>query len=106
MPLLANLISDSLVVQHPFVTGEILAGNPLRRELLSFALRKLPRIEPVEEDAFHDFLEAERLWGTGLGFVDIHLVAAAAGVGQTMIWTNDRRMLNQTGRMNLAYRPA
>lgn len=105
IPVLASLISDSLVVQHPFVTGEILAGNPIRRELLAFALLKLPRIEPVEEDQFHDFLEASRLWGTGLGFVDIHLVAAAASTPGTCIWTSDRRMFTETVRLHLVYRP-
>lgn len=105
VPALASLISDSLVVQHPFVTGEILAGNPTRRDLLVFALRKLPPIEPVDEDRFHEFLEDSRLWGTGLGFVDIHLVAAAASIPGTRIWTSDRRMFAEAAKLDLAYRP-
>ena len=104
-PVLALLISDNKIVQHPYVSGEILVGNPHRRDALSLFLRMMPRIEPVTEEEFHSFLDESELFGSGLGFVDIHLIAAATAIPDTVIWTRDRRMLEQIQRFNMSYQP-
>jgi hypothetical protein len=37
------------------------------------------------------FLEARRLMGRGLGYVDVHLLAAAA-IDRLALWTLDKRL--------------
>ena len=102
---LVRLIAHDGIVQHPFVTGEIVVGNLHRRDRAIWGLRNLPRLEPVDEAAFHDFLEAAELFGTGLGFVDIHLLAATATRDKAGIWTRDRRMKEHAERLGLLSEP-
>ena len=102
---LAYLIAEDRVVQHPFVTGELAVGNPNARQRTILLLRSLPRIEPVNEQQFHDFMDNSRLFGTGLGFVDIHLLAAVDAAPGSKIWTRDRRMQEQADRLGLSCDP-
>lgn len=103
--MLAGLITLNRIVQHPYVTGEIVVGNLHERDRAIWGLRTLPRIPPVDEDQFHDFLRSAKLYGTGLGFVDIHILAAANAHGAARIWTRDRRMLDQARRLELLHDP-
>ena len=105
-PRLKQLIADKSLFQHPFIIGEISVGNLATREQTVRALRGLPQIEPVSEEEFHRFLGAAELFGTGLGFVDVHVLAATAATPGAEIWTGDRRMLEQAERLGLTYTPA
>jgi predicted nucleic acid-binding protein len=105
-PLLQGLISRNAIVQHPFVTGEIVVGNLQSRDKTLWALRSLPQIEAVNDNGFHAFLESAGLSGTGLGFVDVHILAAVNGHDKARIWTRDRRMHEQAERLGLAFLPA
>lgn len=104
VPRVTELAIERVLLQHPFVTGEIAVGSLPNRARTIRALRGLPQIEPVSDDDFHAFLVDFTLHGTGLGFVDIHLLAATAMAGAT-VWTRDRRMLEQADRLGLACDP-
>ena len=99
------LIAEGQMLQHPYVTGEIVAGNLQNRTRAVRALRGLLRIEPVSEDQFHVFIEHHDLPGTGLGFVDMHLLAATAGMPGAGLWTRDRRLRDQAERLGLFGEP-
>lgn len=99
-----DLVLERMLVQHPYVTGEIAVGSLPERARTIGALRGLPQISPVSDDDFHAFMDGMSLFGTGLGFVDIHLLAAAAMEGAT-VWTKDRRMRVQADRLNLSFEP-
>ena len=101
-PHLSELIVRNGIIQHPFVTGEIAVGNLRSRRKAIWGLRTLPRLEPVDEGTLHEFLEAEEMFGTGLGFVDVHLLAATANRDKTKIWTRDRRMKECAERLGLS----
>ena len=100
VPRVNELVVERLLLQHPFVTGEIAVGSLPDRVRTLRALRGLPQIDPVSDDDFHSFMEDTGLHSTGLGFVDIHLLAATAKAGAT-VWTRDRRMLEQADRLGL-----
>lgn len=100
-----QLVADRLVLQHSFVTGEIAVGNLRDRGQIMRALRGLPQVEPVSDDDFHAFLCETNLSGTGLGFVDVHVLAATAATPGATIWTSDRRMREQAKRLGLVYSP-
>jgi hypothetical protein len=69
------------------------------------ALRSLPRIEAVEEDTWLRRLSEWRLQGTGLGFVDVHLLVAAHGEPEMRIWTRDKRLAAAAATLNLCHDP-
>lgn len=103
--ILTQLIVEGAILHHPFVTGELAVGNLHQRERTILMLRSLPQIEPVDEDEFFDFMTSASLHGTGLGFVDIHLLAAIDWSNGQKLWTRDRKMREQAERFDLYREP-
>lgn len=93
------------MVCHPFVAGELAAGSLHVRHRMILMLRNLPQLQPVNDSEFYAFLEQHEVNGRGMGFIDIHLLAAASSAGNVRVWTKDRRMLEQAVRLGLAYHP-
>ena len=66
---------------HPFVIGELAAGSTKNRGTQLGELALLPQAPIAKEDEVHRLLESHRLWSTGLGWVDLHLLTAAQKLG-------------------------
>ena len=99
---LAALLDENLVVVHPFVIGELACGNLRNRGALLALLGKLPRAAvATDEEALH-FIESHRLMGRGIGYVDVHLLASAALLGDGRLWTLDRRLAKVAAELKLA----
>jgi hypothetical protein len=90
-PCLARLLADGEVALHQFVMGEIAAGNLKNRAETLDDLGCLPRAPVAEEGEVRHLLETRRLWGRGLGWIDLHLLASAALAGLDLL-TADRAM--------------
>src|SRR5213075_1323090 len=76
---------------HDFVIGELACGTlPRRGEVLSL-MHTLPRLAPVAHREAMALVEDSRLWGRGLGWVDVGLLAATLVAG-ARLWTLDRRL--------------
>ena len=103
LPHLEALITEGTLCNHPFVTGELVVGAIHIRHRLIAALRTLPAIEQVGEAQFYGFIEHHRLNGLGLGFVDLHLLAAAKAAPGVLLWTRDKRLANQADVLGLGY---
>jgi predicted nucleic acid-binding protein len=88
---LAELLEHGDVVMHPFVVGEIACGSLADRALILELLQQLPAAMVAEHDEALDYIERHRLYGKGIGYVDVHLLASAA-LGGTKLWTRDRRL--------------
>ena len=82
-----------LLIQHPFVTGELaLAGLKDAETALAFLSRDLPQARVAAESEFLEFVAQERLAATGLGFVDAHLLAACRLTPGSYLWSRDTRL--------------
>jgi len=86
---LAALLLRAEVECHPFIVGELACGRLRRRAEILGLLAHLPQTPLVDHDEVLTFVETHRLMGTGLGWVDVHLLASAA-LAATMLWTRDR----------------
>ena len=77
-------------------------GNLRHRLEILRLLNDLPQ-SPIAspEEALH-FIERNQLMGLGVGYIDIHLLAATALVENAMIWTNDKRLKKVASKMKLA----
>ena len=73
-----------------------------REELLSL-LGGLPDIPVATDDEVLFFVERHRLIGRGIGYVDVHLLAATALADSTLLWTSDSRLVNVATDLSLAY---
>jgi predicted nucleic acid-binding protein len=99
-PELVALLRETLVVIHPAVVGELACGTiPNRREFLSLLLT-LPRVDEVHFEEALGLVEASRLWGRGLGWTDIHLLASAL-VSRVSLWTRDRLLRQMAGQLKI-----
>ena len=101
-PLLASLLIHNSVLSHPFVRGELALGNLRQREMILAALDNLPQAPLVFDDEVNFFIEAHSLFGLGIGLVDAHLLASTQLLGNTRLWTRDKRLLAVAIRLNLA----
>lgn len=73
---LVRLLTTGDVLIHPAILGEIAAGSLHRREQVLAPLRLIPRVVEVSADEVLAFIEARRLFGKGLSWVDLHLLAS------------------------------
>ncbi len=85
-----SLLEDGRVYCHPFVTGELASGHMSRPGEILELLENLPAAVAATHSEVLRLVEFNRLWGRGLGWLDVHLLASArlSGVG---LWTKDRR---------------
>jgi len=100
--LLADLLERSDVVMHPFVVGEIACGSLADRALVLELLQQLPAAMVAEPDEALGYVERHQLYGRGLGYVDVHLLASAA-IGGTRLWTRDRRLSAAAQELGCAF---
>jgi predicted nucleic acid-binding protein len=98
---LAALLTDGEVVCHRFVIGELALGNLRNRAEILELLADLPLVPVAEHEEVLALVEARRLKGTGIGWVDAHLLAASL-IAQVPLWTLDEPLARQALRLGVA----
>ncbi len=86
---------------HPFIVGELACGNLANRREILHRLEALPRADVAEHREVLAFLEAHRLAGRGIGWVDAHLLASAR-LTRLPIWTLDKHLAAVAQDLGLA----
>lgn len=94
---LRQLLADGQVVSHPFVVGELACGRFAHRDEVLRLLERLPALEPVSNREARAFLDAHHLAGSGIGWVDVHLLAAAR-LARIHIMTADKALARAAAR--------
>ena len=100
---LAALFDRGAVLMHPFVIGEIACGNLANRRAVLELLRELPMAVEAEGEEVLRFIESKTLYGKGIGYVDVHLLAATALTPGTTLWTSDKRLNDVADALGCAY---
>ena len=75
-PALRRLLDSDLVVCHPLVIGEIACGNMKHRSEVIESLAALPVAPTIDYEELLTFIETHKLFGQGLGWIDVHLLAS------------------------------
>ncbi len=91
-PMLAKLLLDREVLTHPIVVAEIALGSIKDRASVLDALDNLPFTRELLNAEVRGMIERHRLWGSGIGFADAHLLGAPLLTPRTRLWTRDRRL--------------
>lgn len=104
-PRLEALIDQKQVRMHPFVIGEVSLGNLKRRRETLQALADLPRAPVAEINDVATLIERQNLAGTGVGYVDAHLLASVLIMPSAVLWTRDKRLRVVAERMGVAGAP-
>jgi predicted nucleic acid-binding protein len=97
---LKALLFDEQVLCHPFVIGELACGALQRREEILTMLKALPEAHLLDQEEVMSFLEARRLYGRGLGWVDVHLLASTLLTG-CFLWTFDKPLRRAAAALNV-----
>lgn len=100
-PIMEARLDAGEVAMHPFIRGEIALGSLRDRALLD-DLRLLRHVVCAEDDEVIALIQRHRLFATGLGWVDAHLLAATLLTPGTHLWTRDRRLHEAAERLGVA----
>jgi predicted nucleic acid-binding protein len=100
---MAELLNNGDVACHPFIIGELACGNLKNRNEILALLQLLPQIPPAEHGEVMHFIERNRLMGKGLGYIDVHL-AAAATLATVPIWTLDKCLDDINKELGISYK--
>ncbi len=87
---LTNLLERGLVLGHPLVLAEIACGTPPAPRVQTLSdLALLDQANQASLSEVMAFIEREKLYGLGCGFVDLALLASACVSPATSLWTSD-----------------
>jgi predicted nucleic acid-binding protein len=98
---LEDLLRDGLVLVHPFVFGELALGRLKRRSEILCLLGEMPRPKAASHEEVLEFVDRHELAGSGIGWIDVHLLVSAA-LSRVSLWTLDRRLAIAAGRLALS----
>jgi predicted nucleic acid-binding protein len=88
---LKQVILQNRIFVHPFVLGELACGSLKNRKETLLFMQNLPvPIQPTHEEVF-EFIEKEKLYGKGVGLVDIHILMSSILTG-CALWTFDKKL--------------
>jgi len=99
-PHLVALLEEGEVQVHPFVVGELALGRLRRREETIAHLAALPWVSVAEHEEVLALIGRYDLAGSGVGWVDAHLLASAL-IGGTALWTLDRPLAAAATRLGV-----
>jgi predicted nucleic acid-binding protein len=76
------------VVCHPFVLGELACGTLRKRDEVLSLLAALAQATVADHAEVMQLVERHQLMGTGLGWIDAHLLASTR-LDRETLWTLD-----------------
>jgi predicted nucleic acid-binding protein len=86
---------------HEFIVGELVLGTIPRGHPAADELIAAPKLPTLEHEEVLRFAELHRLQGSGIGWVDAHLLASAL-VSSASVWTMDRSMARAAHRVGIS----
>ncbi len=85
------------------VLGELACGNLKDRETLLALWRNLSQLPAATDAETLFFLERNRLWGRGIGYIDVHLLASVSLNAEARLWTRDKRLRKTAEQLGLTH---
>ncbi len=90
-PVMRDMLREDRVVTHSCVIGELFVGSLSRRALMLDFLQRLPKADEAEPPEALSLIENNHLWGIGLQWNDV-LILASAKISGVKLWTLDQRL--------------
>lgn len=97
-----SLLDGGKVLCHPFVIGEVALGQFRERDLVLPLMYRLPTAELASHPEVMSFIDRYRMFGTGIGYVDAHLLASTLLTPDAKLWTRDKGLKRLAEELNLA----
>ncbi len=104
-PTLVRLLDGSLVLGHPWVVGELALGRLTQRHEVIGLLDSLPQATVATHEEIMTLIDRHQLYGLGIGYIDVQLLAATRLTADAALWTADRRLVAAASRVGCAIDP-
>lgn len=101
-PALRQLLDEDLVVCHPLVIGELACSNMKHRSEVLESLAVLPPTPTLEYQELLAFIETHKLFGQGLGWIDVHLLASTL-LQHVTLWTLDQPLRHAARKLRCSF---
>jgi predicted nucleic acid-binding protein len=98
---LVQWLTEGWVLGHPFVQGELACGQMPRRADVLALFEALPPATVLSHTEVLQFVDRHRLAGSGLGWIDMHLLASAMASRATLA-TRDRHLAQAAQTLGVA----
>ena len=96
-----GLLAEGQVLMHPFVLGEVALGSMPDWDRVVFRLAKLPTARRASDQAVVTMIGRHHLQGSGIGYVDAHLIGACLISTDVFLWTRDQRLAKVAARLGV-----
>ena len=102
---LFELFKRGRILIHPFTIGEIALGSLRDGDKIITSLLEMPRPNVASEAEVLALIRNRFLDGSGIGYVDAHLLASTQLTPETSLWTRDKRLRRVAEAIGVAYSP-
>jgi predicted nucleic acid-binding protein len=100
---LDELLGTGQIALHPFVLGELLLNGLPKSSTFVTELIDLPEAPVASAKEVAAFIVWAKLAGTGVGYVDTHLLMSARLMIDGRVLTRDGNLHSQAERLDVAY---
>jgi predicted nucleic acid-binding protein len=100
--ILVRLLEDQQILMHPFVIGELALGILKQRSRVLHDLLNIASAAKASDEEVLVLIERHQFAGSGLGYIDAHLLASASISGASL-WTRDKRLQKTAASLGLAW---
>ncbi len=102
IPAMQELLREDMVATHSCVIGELFVGSLAHRNTMHEFMQRLPKVEEAETTEVLTLIERRRLWGRGLQWNDV-LILASVKMSGTKLWTLDKRLAQAAEELGVAW---
>ena len=99
-----SLLETEKIVMHPFVQVEISLGSLKNRNELMRMMDRMPHTDVVDNNLVKQYIENNKLYNTGIGFVDASIIASCV-LNSHRLWTLDKALIKQAAKCKILYSP-
>lgn len=102
---LTKLIEYDFLAIHPVVIGELSVGCLPDRERTLKDLHAFHQVRPTSFQETSHLIEKNQLWGKGLQWNDLAILASVVASDNVQLWTEDKRLAEAAGKFSVRYEP-
>ena len=89
---LESLLDEGQVLMHPYVMGELACGALESRERILRDFTDMPQLGKATDEEVLYYIEHHQLMGSGVGYLDAHLLASVHLAENVRLWTRDKKL--------------
>jgi len=91
-PKLQALLDSRQVLCHPFVIGEVALGYLRKRAAILGSMQNLRSAALATNSDVLEFINSNALPGSGIGYVDAHLLVSTLLTAGARLWAKDKKL--------------